>query len=88
MPSSGYPMETFEHLTVNETTKLMQVIEENAEHALETGMFIEWLESFVGAYYYIKHTENPRRVREGVNPYTSGEAANIASQAGIIEWDM
>jgi len=88
MPSSGYPIESFEHLTNEGTDIMWKVIYENAKHAMNNGLFIEWLESFVGAYNHIKNKENLERIRNKQSPYTSGEAANIASQCGIIEWDL
>lgn len=57
MPSSGLPMETILNLrTDKENTKAAKLIISNATHAMELGLFVEWLESFVGAW---KKTKDP-----------------------------
>jgi hypothetical protein len=78
MPSSGYPIEDLNPNNSQERAMLVTVYL-NAKHAMGLHMFLEWLESFIGAYNHIRTTEPSR---------SKVEAANIASQAGIIEWDM
>jgi hypothetical protein len=78
MPSSGYPMEDLNPNNPQERALLVAVYQ-NAKHAMSMHMFVEWLESFIGAYNHILATEPDK---------SKVEAANIASQAGIIEWDM
>ena len=85
MPSSGFPIESFSEGSLHdnkECQELLNAVTANAEHAMKTGMFIEWLECFVGAYNHMKSHQNR------INPKMADEMANIASQAGIIEWDM
>jgi hypothetical protein len=80
MPSSGLKIESFcvdepeDKVAWEETYK---VIEQNSNHAWRSGMFIEWLESFVGAYNELR--------AQGKSP---NYAANVASHAGIEEWDL
>ena len=51
MPSSGLPIENlFEPFSNAKTQEISRLIIKNADHAMKQGMFIEWLESFVGAY--------------------------------------
>lgn len=52
MPSSGLPMENFakKAKTNVQTGKIYKLIQSNAEHSMKQGLFIEWLENFVGAW--------------------------------------
>ncbi len=82
MPSSGYPIENivdYDQRTAETAKPFVQAIETNAKYAMDQGMFLEWLGSFIGAYNYLKQQK----------PLTpKWESANIASQAGLIEWDL
>jgi hypothetical protein len=79
MPSSGYPIESFHGATDFPDHVNARVIEEFAKRAMDFGMFQEWLESFVGAYNYIRAA----RPNE-----STADVANLAAQAGIEEWDL
>jgi len=64
MPSSGLPIE---NLSVNATDneeerKIYDRINSDAKYAMESGMFIEWLESFIGAW------------NKTANPYAASQA--------------
>ena len=53
MPSSGLPIETIVSMDRRQgkrSQKAAKLIQDNAEHAIKNGLFIEWLESFVGAW--------------------------------------
>ena len=51
MPSAGLPIENILNPRMNKTKlKAARLILSNAEHAIKNGLFIEWLESFVGAW--------------------------------------
>jgi len=52
MPSSGLPIEHFwkENQTNEEVREMYAYIELQAEHSIKMGVFMEWLESFVGAW--------------------------------------
>lgn len=82
MPSTGFPMEDFDDALEPEVdwTISVKIIENNAKRAMQVGLFIEWLECFVGAYNKIK--DDPRYGHALI------DRVNVASQAGIIEWDM
>lgn len=49
MPSSGYPIENlFQNIPI--TFETANLLIKRAELAMEHGLFIEWLESFIGAW--------------------------------------
>jgi hypothetical protein len=55
MPSSGYPSEDIlPEGTPQEVSEAAQYVIECAQHAMEQGLFIEWLESFMGAWKVTK----------------------------------
>jgi hypothetical protein len=57
MPSSGLPIETIlKFRSDKKNHKVAELITANAEHAIRNGLFVEWLESFVGAW---KKTKDP-----------------------------
>ncbi len=68
MPSSGYGAVCIVGVEGAEGEKRRRLIE-RAEHAMQHGLFIEWLEAFLAAW------EQTRDV-------------DIASYAGIVEWDL
>lgn len=51
MPSSGYPMVNLStHDSDHENLICMRTITADAKVAMDHGLFIEWMESFIGAY--------------------------------------
>lgn len=81
MPSSGFPIENFQ--TEKDVDAQMRRaylrLERRALLAMSNGLFTEWMESFVGAYNHIRNT----------NPAMAGyDRLELASDAGVTEWDM
>jgi len=62
MPSSGLPMvNLMEGYEDAQMARIHKHIEDCAQEALKYGLFVEWLESFIGAY---AETKNPHIAAE------------------------
>lgn len=78
MPRSGFGLEGLLEAQ-EEDAALLGLIEKRARAALDNDLFLEWLDSFIIAYNTIRYS-NPRGSKT--------VAAEQASHAGIIEWDL
>ncbi len=86
MPNSGYPIEDifrrFDDPAGNHNDII--VTEKCAKAAIKEGLFAEWLESFVGAYIYLKyHDEKGKKTQKVQQPDIIA-----CAYAGIEEWDI
>lgn len=69
MPSSGYGAVSLLDVDHPETPAKAERLIKRARHAMEVGLFVEWLESFLAAWEATKDVD-------------------VASFAGLVEWDM